>query len=143
MHTHRTHFNFHVFLFRRDEILELVDARWEWMRRPIHIVAATLHPLYKAPNLFQDATLVALRYQFVDQIISLEGNDVSLLLDQELNNYENSIGAAFQRPNVADKGATKWPLNWWQTYGWSMPHLRKLALRVLSQVSNVHKEVLS
>ena len=55
---------------------------------------------------------MALRYQFVDRIVSLEENDVSLLLDQELNNYENSIGVVFQRPNVADKGATKWPLNW-------------------------------
>ncbi|KAH7446212.1 hypothetical protein KP509_01G045500, partial [Ceratopteris richardii] len=32
---------------RRETILQIVDSRWEYMRRPIHGVAALLHPLYK------------------------------------------------------------------------------------------------
>ena len=39
------------------DVISKVEERWTWMRRPIHSLAALLHPAYKAPDLFTDGEL--------------------------------------------------------------------------------------
>ena len=41
------------------DLLKVVDSRFKWMRRPIHGLAALLHPAFKSPSLATDAELLA------------------------------------------------------------------------------------
>ena len=41
----------------RDAIVHIMERRRKWMHRPIHSIAALLHPTYKAPHLHSNAEL--------------------------------------------------------------------------------------
>ncbi|MCO5592385.1 hypothetical protein L7F22_046387 [Adiantum nelumboides] len=116
---------------RRDDILAIVDSRWEFMRRPIHGMAAILHPFYKTPELFADIPLLTLRSEYLNLMLS---EDDQLVIDGEMSSFMNNLGPTYLRSVATRSEATRFPLSWWQNYGrQGLPQLCKLALRVLSQ----------
>lgn len=102
------------------------------MSRPIHGMAALLHPLYKTPTLFQDTRLSTLQSEYIGKMYSEEEQ---LQIDAEFCSYMNNLGASFTRAVALRPEACKAPLTWWQVYGRiGLPKLSRLALRILSQV---------
>ncbi|KAI5081758.1 hypothetical protein GOP47_0001501 [Adiantum capillus-veneris] len=90
---------------KRDDILFLVKKRWDWMRRPIYGFAALLHPAFKKPSIFADQAL------------------------QE----ECDKGTAFASSVCWKRDSLVKPLFWWECFGYQLPHLQRVALRVLGQ----------
>ncbi|MCO5577058.1 hypothetical protein L7F22_030880 [Adiantum nelumboides] len=118
-------------LGRRDDILAIVDSRWEFMRRPIHGMVAILHPFYKTPELFGDIPLLTLRSEYLNLMLS---EDDQLVIDGEMSSFMNNLGPTYLRSVATRSEATRFPLSWWQNYGrQGLPQLCKLALRILSQ----------
>lgn len=111
--------------------MEIVESRWQWMCRPIHGMAALLHPLYKTPALLTDPTLLALRDRYLGKVLSEED---AVKFDGDFITYVNNVGPAFSRPSAFQRDTCKAPISWWQTYGYGSPRTRDIALRVLSQV---------
>lgn len=103
------------------------------MSRPIHAMAAMLHPLYRSPELWTNTALSMKQSEYVGRMFS---EDEQLQIDTEFTAYMNGIGASFARPVSLRKEAMKFALTWWHSYGRvGLPNLSRLALRVLSQVT--------
>ncbi|MCO5600168.1 hypothetical protein L7F22_054276 [Adiantum nelumboides] len=112
--------------------MDIVESRWAFMSRPIHGMAAVLHPLYKKLALFMDTSLSTLQTNYINKVFSEE---VQLAIDAEFVSYMNSLGPSFVRAVATREEATKFPLTWWQIHGRiGLPKLCRLALRILSQV---------
>ena len=102
------------------------------MRRPIHGMAALLHPLYKKPELYVDTALSMLQSDYVGIMF---GEEDQLLIDAEFCSFMNNLGPSFSRAVASRKEVTKHP---WHTHGRTgLPNLAHLALRILSQVRDV------
>lgn len=113
--------------------MALVESRWKFMSRPIHGMAALLHPFYKTQELFHNSQLVTLKDKYINRMFGIEEQ---LVIDAEMCSYMNSLGPSFLRAVALRPEATKLPLTWWQSYGrQGLPQLTRLALRLLSQVS--------
>ncbi|MCO5580853.1 hypothetical protein L7F22_034726 [Adiantum nelumboides] len=113
--------------------MDIVESRWTFMSRPIHGMAAMLHPLYKTPALFMDTSLSTLQTNYINKVFSEEEQ---LAIDAEFASYMNSLGPSFVRAVATREEATKFPLTWWQIHGRiGLPKLCRLALRILSQVA--------
>ena len=54
------------------ELLSIVDDRYTFMVRPIHGLAALLHPAYKKPALFTDSELLTARDEFLPKVLPCE-----------------------------------------------------------------------
>ncbi|MCO5592319.1 hypothetical protein L7F22_046320 [Adiantum nelumboides] len=105
------------------------------MRRPIHGMAAILHPFYKTPELFGDIPLLTLRSEYLNLMLS---EDDQLVIDGEMSSFMNNLGPTYLRSVATRSEATRFPLSWWQNYErQGLPQLCKLALRVLSQISQL------
>jgi hypothetical protein len=115
-----------------EEIKALVDTRWEWMRRPIHGMASLIHPLWHSADLFSDNTLSEARDSYLSKVYSDEQH---ILIDREITMYETRCGLAFSRAMSKRRDLCILPIQWWNSYGYTTPHLTSCALRVLSQVS--------
>ena len=116
---------------QKDAIMTLVNSRYEWMKRPIHGLAALLHPAYKTPALANDANLLADRDLFLPKVLSEEEHGAFL---SELINYNNQRGGpAFTNPLTWKREYLVKPLFWWESFGYSHPHLQRVALRLLAQ----------
>lgn len=116
---------------KRDDILFIVNKRWDWMKRPIHGFSALLHPAYKAPSLFMDAPILADRDLYLKK--GLHENFHGDFL-QELINYSDQRGTAFASTVCWKRDSLVKPLFWWESFGYQLPHLQKVAMRVLAQV---------
>ena len=102
------------------------------MSRPIHAMAAMLHPLYCSPDVWNNTALSQKQSEYVGQLFD---DEQQLQIDTEFTSFMSGIGASFTRAVALRTEATKFPLTWWQSYGRvGLPALSRLALRVLSQV---------
>ncbi|KAH7423929.1 hypothetical protein KP509_12G081500 [Ceratopteris richardii] len=115
---------------KRDDILYLVEKRWKWMKRPIHGIAALLHPAFKEASLFMDTTLLEDRDTYLPKILSCEKHATFL---QEFINYNDQRGIALASPIVWKRDSLVKPLFWWESFGYQMPLLQRIAMRVLAQ----------
>ncbi|MCO5563502.1 hypothetical protein L7F22_017145 [Adiantum nelumboides] len=115
----------------RSDLLGCVESRWTFMSRPIHAMAAMLHPLYRSPELWSDTFLNTKQSEYVGLMFT---EDDQLEIDKEFTNYMNGIDASFTRAVSLRKEVTKTPLTWWHSYGRvGLPNLSRIALRILSQ----------
>ncbi|MCO5559169.1 hypothetical protein L7F22_012763 [Adiantum nelumboides] len=114
---------------KRDDILYLVKKRWEWMKRPIHGFAALLHPAYKKTSLFSDQVFNEERMKYLPKVLKEELHGEFL---QEVINYGDQRGTAFAS-SVCWKESLVKPLFWWESFGFQMPHVQRVALSVLGQ----------
>ena len=103
------------------------------MRRPIHGMAALLHPFYKTPQLFEERGILKLKDDYINTMYEDEDQ---LVIDAEMVSFMDNLGPSFSRAVALRPEATKAPLTWWQSYGrQGLPQLSRLALRVLSLVN--------
>ncbi|MCO5567961.1 hypothetical protein L7F22_021657 [Adiantum nelumboides] len=84
--------------------MDIVESRWAFMSRPIHGMAAVLHPLYKKPALFMDTSLSTLQTNYINKVFSEEEQ---LAIDAEFVSYMNSLGPSFVRAVATREEATK------------------------------------
>ena len=113
------------------DLLAIVEERYVWMKRPIHGLAALLHPAYKTPTLAYDAELLADRDSFLPKVLPQEHQGAFL---SEMINYNNQRGGpAFASPMTWKREFLVKPLFWWESFGYNHPHLQKVALRILAQ----------
>ncbi|MCO5583652.1 hypothetical protein L7F22_037565 [Adiantum nelumboides] len=117
---------------KRDDIVYLVKKRWEWMKRPIHGFAALLHPAYKKPSLFSDQVLNEERMKYLPKVLKEELHGEFL---QEVINYGDQRGTAFASAVCWKRKSLVKPLLWWESFGYQMAHVQRVALRVLGQVN--------
>ncbi|KAH7443543.1 hypothetical protein KP509_02G039600 [Ceratopteris richardii] len=115
---------------RRTEILQIIDTRCDYLIRPIHGISTLLHPLYKGDDTLQDMKLLASRDVYLSRVLDV---DRQIQFDTEFITYANNLGATYSRPTSFRRDLCKSPVNWWQTYGYTTPDVRNIALRVLSQ----------
>ncbi|MCO5551318.1 hypothetical protein L7F22_004819 [Adiantum nelumboides] len=116
---------------KRDDIVYLVKKRREWMKRPIHGFAALLRPAYKKPSLFFDQVLNEERMKYLPKVLKEELHGEFL---QEVINYGDQRGTAFASAMCWKRESLVKPLFWWESFGYQMPHLQRIAIRVLGQV---------
>ncbi|MCO5612202.1 hypothetical protein L7F22_066464 [Adiantum nelumboides] len=117
---------------KRDDIVYLARKRWDWMKRPIHGFAAIFHPAFKNPDLFMDTKLNEDRQAYLGKVLP-EGKHGDFL--QELINYSDQRGTAFTPSVCWKRESLVKPLFWWESFGFQVPTLRKVALRILAQVN--------
>lgn len=111
------------------------------MSRPIHAMAAMLHPLYRSPDVWNNTALSQKQSDYVGLMFTEEEQ---LQIDAEFTSFMTGIGPSFTRPVTLRQEATKFPLTWWQSYGRvGLPALSRTALRVLSQVNRKSAQSLS
>lgn len=108
-----------------------MDARWEYLCRPIHGIAALLHPFYRSPETFRDPWLQQCKHAYASLIYDAE---TDVLFTDEISLYENMCGTSFTLPASYRPERSRRPIHWWETFGFSAPLLQSLAFRVLSQV---------
>ncbi|MCO5575855.1 hypothetical protein L7F22_029660 [Adiantum nelumboides] len=84
------------------------------MSRPIHGMAALLHPFYKTPELFHERSLLKLKDDYIDMMYDI---DDQLEIDAEMINFMNNLGPSFARAMVLRPEATKFSLTWWHNFG--------------------------
>ena len=101
------------------------------MHRPIHGIAALLHPAYKVPHLHSDEELSTDRDAYLKSI--MVDVDQGLFLE-ELIKYHDQRAAVFTNSLCLSRESMVKPLFWWESFGYQMPHIQRVALRVLSQV---------
>ena len=117
--------------FQLEDLLSIADDRYAFMVRPIHGLAALLHPAYKKPALFTNKELLAARDEFLPKVLPLEHHMDFL---RELICYNDQRGgAAFASPLTWKREYLVKPLFWWESFGYHQPNLQKVALRLLAQ----------
>ena len=102
------------------------------MHRPIHGCAALLHPAYKGPRLHSDEELSSDRDAYLK--ITLDNSEQAVFLE-ELIKYHDQRGAVFTNSLCMSRESMVKPLFWWESFGYQMPHVQRVALRLLSQVN--------
>ncbi len=113
------------------DVISKVEERWTWMHRPIHGLAALLHPAYKAPELFTDAELLADRDAFLPKALTEEEHGKFL---EELIAYNDQRGGpAFASPTTWKREYLVKPLFWWDSFGYGHRSLQKVAMMLLAQ----------
>ncbi|KAH6557952.1 hypothetical protein KP509_1Z084900 [Ceratopteris richardii] len=118
---------------RKNDVLRLVDSRWDFLSRPIHGFASLLHPYFKSPNLWSNGTLRHMKDLYMERILS---PDDQIAFDADFSAYMGNIGIAYARTTSVRPEVTSRPLEWWNHYGYGHPHMSRHALRVLSQDSS-------
>lgn len=101
------------------------------MKRPIHGFAALLHPAYKDASLFTDQRLLEDRDIYYPKVVPEEKHGMFL---QEVINYNDQRGTAFSSSVCWKRESMVKPLFWWESFGYQLPILQKVALRTLAQV---------
>ena len=103
------------------------------MSRPIHGMAALLHPLYRKDETISNPELLTMRDMYLEATYPQENQSE---IKSSMVSYMHSLGAAFSRTSCNKEDKTKAPINWWLIYGYQSFQLQQVALRVLSQVSD-------
>lgn len=116
----------------RIELMAKVEERWTWMRRPIHGLAALLHPAYKSPELFTDWELLADRDIFLPKALR-ESQEHGKFLEELIAYNDQRGGPAFASPSTWKREYLVKPLFWWDSFGYGHHTLQKVAMRLLAQ----------
>ncbi|KAH7421733.1 hypothetical protein KP509_13G073300 [Ceratopteris richardii] len=78
----------------KNDVLRLVDSRWEYLSRPIHGFATLLHPYCKSLNLWSNATLRHMKDLYMERILS---PDDQIAFDADFSAFMGNIGIAYAR----------------------------------------------
>ena len=116
---------------QRAQITLIAERRWEWMHKPIHGFAALLHPAYKSPAISSDPELLADRDSYL--VTALPEEEHTCFLEQLISYADQRGGVAFASPICWKRDSLVKPLFWWETFGYILGTLQRLALRVLAQ----------
>ncbi|KAJ9457408.1 hypothetical protein DIPPA_05823 [Diplonema papillatum] len=113
---------------RKQQILDLLDRRWLYHRRPLHEAAAALGPRWKTEidtNAKEGLVKVVPRF-FTDDD------------DQLCALAEHSDWLTTASEGLALKAANKWRGEiWWHTFGTKWPRLQEVAKKILGQPASM------
>ncbi|KAI5082086.1 hypothetical protein GOP47_0001829 [Adiantum capillus-veneris] len=116
--------------YKEIERSTILDGAPDGSRRSIHGFAALLHLTFKKPSIFGDQALQEERDKHLPKILNEEHHGEFL---QELINYGDQRGTAFASSVCWNRDSLVKPLFWWECFGYQLPHLQRVALRVLGQ----------
>eukprot|EP00253_Pinus_taeda_P004357 PITA_04357 len=119
-------------LEKQQVIWRVIDQRWNnTLHRPIHAAGVYLNPAFSYACGFRfDAEVMDGFFTCVERMVSSEQEREEISKEMEV--YR--MGGGTFGFNMAIKNrSTKMPDAWWTSYGGRVPHLQKLAIRVLSQ----------
>eukprot|EP00253_Pinus_taeda_P023416 PITA_23416 len=119
-------------LEKQQVISRVIDQRWKnTLHHPIHAAGVYLNPAFSYACGFRfDAEVMDGFFTCVERMVSFEQEREEISKEMEV--YR--MGGGTFGFNMAIKNrTTKMPHAWWTSYGARVPHLQKLAIRVLSQ----------
>eukprot|EP00253_Pinus_taeda_P036730 PITA_36730 len=119
-------------LEKQQVIWRVIDQRWNnTLHRPIHAAGVYLNPAFSYACGFRfDAEVMDGFFSCVERMVSSEEEREEISKEMEV--YR--MGGGTFGFNMAIKNrTTKMPDAWWTSYGARVPHLQKLAIRVLNQ----------
>ncbi|KAH7440469.1 hypothetical protein KP509_04G109300 [Ceratopteris richardii] len=109
------------------------------MKRPIHHGVALFHLAYKRAKLFTNQELKEQMLYFLPKIDSKEHHGDFF---QQLINYGDQKDSTFSSSICWKRESLVKPLFWWESFGFQLPYLQRVALRILGQVSSPSNLVL-
>ncbi|XP_024517030.1 uncharacterized protein LOC112341331 [Selaginella moellendorffii] len=123
----------------KDFLLEshgLKEARWYQMHNVIHGAAFALHPLFLGDNSENDKLDNEAHGNWLEYMHVYSGGDLDLQLrlQAQFERFRQQLGRQMRLPVAKDRETRKFPVTWWSSFGLEMPDLRRMALRILSQV---------
>eukprot|EP00253_Pinus_taeda_P013050 PITA_13050 len=119
--------------FQKQLVLwEVIDERWNnTLHRPIHDAGIYLNPAFSYP--FEFVFDVEIMDEFLTCVQRMVRSTAKRAeISKEMEIYRMA-GGTFGFEMVVSDSTTKMPDAWWRTYGARVPHLQKLAIRILSQ----------
>ncbi|CAA7023824.1 unnamed protein product [Microthlaspi erraticum] len=124
-----------------EPILKIVEEKMKSrLDTPLHITAYFLNPFYfyKDPDLYNNEVMQTF-IACVETFYHRDFEKQNLVVNREVNLYKSksgSFGCTLARKGCEKKDENFDPGNWWATYGCEMPHLRRLATRILALTSS-------
>ncbi|KAJ9129249.1 hypothetical protein P3X46_033946 [Hevea brasiliensis] len=117
-------------------IWDIIDQRWNiQLHSPLHAAAAFLNPIFYNPNFKID---LRMRNGFQEAMIKMATSDKDKVeITKEHPMFINAQGAL--GTDFAIMGRTmNSPGDWWAAYGYEIPTLQRVAIRILSQPCSSH-----
>jgi len=113
------------------------------MNTPLHMAAHVLNPKWYAPKIGKMAPNddIELKDGFMNFLAKMFSREDGRIVREEFVKFVRLKGPRFSRPECKEDRATiaqTDPIGWWELYGDDTPHLKHLAIRLLSQVSRCH-----
>eukprot|EP00253_Pinus_taeda_P023212 PITA_23212 len=110
---------------------EVIDERWNnTLHRPIHVAGIYLNPAFSYPCGFVfDAEIMNGFLTYVQRMVRSPAEHAKISKEMEIYRMP---GGTFSFEMIVTNRMTKMPDAWWRIYGAKVPHLQKLAIRILS-----------
>jgi len=117
-----------------NQLERLIENRWEVLFSPLHSAGYILNPKYFGRGQSKDKIIMK-GWKTTLERYECE-SAVRRVLREQLSSYwrlEGSLG----EEDAVDCRDKMDPVAWWENFGFEIPHLQTLAIKVLSQVSSV------
>jgi len=117
-----------------NQLERLIENRWDELFSPLHSAGYILNPKYFGKGQSKDKTIMK-GWKTTLERYECE-SAVRRVLREQLSSYwrlEGSLG----EEDAVDCRDKMDPVAWWENFGFEIPHLQTLAIKVLSQVSSV------
>ncbi|KAK7272202.1 hypothetical protein RJT34_28661 [Clitoria ternatea] len=112
----------------------LIDNRWDVLFSPLHSAGYILNPKYFGRGQTRDKTIMR-GWKTTLERYACE-SDARRVLREQLSSYWRLEGALGDEDAVDCRDKMD-PVAWWENFGFEIPQLQTLAIKVLSQVSSV------
>lgn len=117
-----------------NQLEELIENRWDVLFSPLHAAGYILNPSYLGKGQSKDKIVMRGWKATLERYES--DNAFRRILREQLSSFwrlEGSLGDE----DAVDCRDKMDPIAWWENFGFEIPHLQTLAIKVLSQVSSV------
>ena len=121
----------------RETLKTFMNNRWQMLHTDVHSAGFVLDPEYNFAG-YSQSTNEEVMSGFCNIIEKLYSNSVEkqALALQQLTKFRDSTGI-FSRETVKVAAKQMPAHTWWSTFGGGVPELQHIAVRILSQVSDV------
>ncbi|KAF7823283.1 HAT, C-terminal dimerization domain containing protein [Senna tora] len=117
-----------------NQLEELIENRWDMLFSPLHSAAYILNPRYFGRGQTRDK-IVMRGWKTTLERYECESAG-RLVLREQLSSYWHLEGSLGEEDAVDCRDKMD-PVSWWENFGFEIPQLQTLAIKVLSQVSSV------